>query len=151
MDSGHYYADYLCDDYDDFDWRQKMNTWNGVGRFTADPELKTTKSGKAVTTFCIAVDKKYGRDEKPNYIDCVAWEKRAETICKHFHKGKMIAVTGELETRMYEDKQGKSRKAVEVRVDEFSFCGDKDDKETAKTSQTGAESVLTDDEGELPF
>ena len=129
-----------------------MNTWNGMGRFTTDPELKTTKSGKSVTSFCIAVPKAY-KDDKPNYIDCVAWEKRAETICKYFRKGRMIAITGELETRMYEDKQGKSRKVTEVRVNEFSFCGDKDARETAKTSQTGAESTFTavEMEDELPF
>lgn len=127
-----------------------MNTWNGMGRFTADPELKTTKSGKAVTTFCIAVPKNYSRDEKPNFIDCVAWEKRAETICKNFRKGKMIAISGELETRMYEDKQGKTRKAVEVRVEKFSFCGDKDNKENTKTAQTEAKST-TEVEDELPF
>ena len=127
-----------------------MNTWNGMGRFTADPELKTTPSGKAVTTFCVAVPKNYNRDEKPNYIDCVAWEKRAETICKNFRKGKMIAISGELETRTYEDKQGKTRKVSEVRVEKFFFCGDKDNKETTKTAQKGAEST-TEVEDELPF
>ena len=128
-----------------------MNSIDIMGRFTADPELKTTPSGKAVTTFCVAVPKNYNRDEKPNYIDCVAWEKRAETICKNFRKGKMIAISGELETRTYEDKQGKTRKVSEVRVEKFFFCGDKDNKGTTKTAQTGAESVLTDDEVELPF
>lgn len=130
-----------------------MNTWNGMGRFTDDPELKTTQSGKAVTSFCVAVPNEYDKSAKPYYIDCVAWEKRAETICKHFHKGKMIAITGELQTRMYEDKQGKSRKAVEVRVDKFSFCGDKDNKETTKTVSRGAEDDFTavEMEDELPF
>lgn len=130
-----------------------MNNIDIMGRFTADPELKTTPSGKAVTTFCVAVPKNYSRDEKPNYIDCVAWEKRAETICKNFRKGKMIAISGELETRMYEDKAGKSRKAVEVRVEKFFFCGDKDNKETTKASQTSAESSFSavEMEDELPF
>lgn len=128
-----------------------MNNIDIMGRLTADPELKTTPSGKSVTTFCVAVPKNYSRDEKPNFIDCVAWEKRAETICKNFRKGKMIAISGELETRKYEDKQGKTRKAVEVRVEKFSFCGDKDNKGTTKASQTSAESVLRADEEELPF
>lgn len=130
-----------------------MNSVDIMGRFTADPELKTTKSGKAVTTFCVAVPKNYSRDEKPNYIDCVAWENRAETICKNFRKGKMIAISGELETRVYEDKQGKTRKVSEVRVEKFFFCGDKDNKETTKASQTSAESTFSavEMEDELPF
>lgn len=127
-----------------------MNNIDIMGRLTADPELKTTPSGKAVTTFCVAVPKNYSRDEKPNYIDCVAWEERAKTICKCFHKGKMIAISGELQTRMYEDNAGKTRKAVEVRVEKFSFCGDKDNKGTVKTAQKGAEST-TEVEDELPF
>lgn len=130
-----------------------MNNIDIMGRFTADPELKTTPSGKAVTTFCVAVPKNYSRDEKPNYIDCVAWEKRAETICKNFRKGKMIAISGELETRVYEDKQGKTRKVSEVRVEKFFFCGDKDNKGNTKASQTSAESTFSavEMEDELPF
>lgn len=128
-----------------------MNNWDGIGRFTADPELKVTPKGKNVTSFCIAVPNSYDKDAEPYYIDCVAWEKRAETICKCFHKGKMIAISGELQTRKYEDKAGKTRKAVEVRVEKFSFCGDKDNKETTKTAQKGAESGFTEMEDELPF
>lgn len=130
-----------------------MNNWNGMGRFTADPELKTTTSGKAITTFCVAVPNGYDKDADPYYIDCVAWGKRAETICRHFRKGKMIAITGELQTRKYEDHQGKTRKAVEVRVDDFSFCGDKDNGATAKAAQTDAEgnSSKEEIEEELPF
>lgn len=125
-----------------------MNNWNGMGRLTTDPELRTTQSGKSITSFCVAVPNRYDKDADPYYIDCVAWEKRAETICKHFRKGKMIAITGELQTRKYEDRQGKTRKAVEVRVDEFSFCGDKDNGGNAKSDEKGAESNL---EEELPF
>ena len=63
----------------------------------------------------------------------------------------LIAISGELQTRKYEDNAGKSRKAVEVRVEKFSFCGDKDNKETTKTAQKGAESTAVEMEDELPF
>lgn len=128
-----------------------MNSIDIMGRFTADPELKVTPKGKNVTSFCIAVPNSYDKDAEPYYIDCVAWEKRAETICKHFHKGKMIAISGELQTRKYEDNAGKTRKAVEVRVEKFFFCGDKDNKGTVKTAQKGAENTAAEVEDELPF
>lgn len=128
-----------------------MNSWNGMGRLTRDPELKTTQSGKSVTSFCVAIPNTYNKDADPYYIDCVAWGARAEAICRYFHKGKMIAVTGELQTRKYEDKQGNTRKATEVLVSGFSFCGDKFDGENAKAPQTVAETTIDYYEEELPF
>lgn len=99
-----------------------------MGRLTADPELKTTQNDISVTSFAIAVDRKYqpqGEERKADFIDVVAWRNNAEFICKYFGKGSMIAVEGEIQTRTYEDKNGNKRKAVEVVVDSVSFCGSK--------------------------
>ena len=99
-----------------------------MGRLTADPELKTTQSGISVTSFAIAVDRKYqpqGEERKADFIDIVAWRNQAEFICKYFKKGSMIGIEGEIQTRPYEDKNGNKRKAVEVVVDHVTFCGSK--------------------------
>ena len=99
-----------------------------MGRLTADPELKTTQSGISVTSFAIAVDRKYqpqGEERKADFIDIVAWRNQAEFICKYFKKGSMIGIEGEIQTRPYEDKNGNKRKAVEVLVDHVTFCGSK--------------------------
>lgn len=99
-----------------------------MGRLTAAPELKTTQSGISTVRFSIAVERRYnkqGEEKQTDFIDCVAWRQTAEFVSKYFNKGSMIAVIGSIQTRNYEDKNGNKRKAVEVQVDNVSFCGSK--------------------------
>ena len=99
-----------------------------MGRLVATPELRNTQTGLAVTSFTIAVDRSYvrqGEQRQADFINCVAWRNTADFITKYFQKGSMIAVTGSIQTRNYEDKNGNKRTAVEVIVDQASFCGSK--------------------------
>jgi single-strand DNA-binding protein len=99
-----------------------------IGRMTKDPDLKFTPSNVAVVAFTIAVERKYakpGEERKADFINCVAWRGTAEFIAKHFTKGQMINVVGELQVRSWDDTQGIKRYATEVIVDEVNFCGDK--------------------------
>ena len=101
-----------------------------MGRLVADPELRTTTSGKSVTSFCVAVDRSYvrqGEERQTDFINVVAWRKTADFITRYFHKGSMIAVQGSIQTRNYEDKNGNKRTAVEVLAGNVSFCGSKAD------------------------
>ena len=78
-----------------------------MGRITQDLDLKSTPSGAPVLTFTIAVERsfaKQGEERQADFITCVAWRKQAEFICKHFAKGRMIAIEGNLRTRNYEDR-----------------------------------------------
>lgn len=105
-----------------------INNVTLMGRLTAAPELKQTASGTSVTAFCIAVDRRYqpkDGEKQADFINCVAWRNTAEFITKYFNKGDMIAVTGEIQTRKYQDKSGNNRVAVEVVIDNASFCGGK--------------------------
>lgn len=104
-----------------------LNTAILMGRLTADPELKTTNSGISVTSFCVAVDRRYQKDgeKQADFLNVTAWRQNAEFICKYFHKGSMIAVQGSIQTRNYEDKNGNKRTAVEIVADNVSFCGSK--------------------------
>lgn len=104
-----------------------INNVTLVGRLTAAPELKQTPSGISVTTFCVAVDRRYQQngEKQADFINCVAWRKTAEFIAKYFGKGDVIGVTGEIQTRKFTDKNGNDRIAVEVIVDAASFCGGK--------------------------
>lgn len=95
------------------------------GRLADDPELKHTQSGVAVTSFTLAVDRYSKEERKTDWVDVVAWRQTAEFICKYFTKGSMIAVTGSIQTRNWEDKRGNKRKAVEIVAREVSFCGGK--------------------------
>lgn len=99
-----------------------------MGRLTADPELRTTTSGLSVCSFSIAVDRSYtrpGEEKQTDFINIVAWRQTADFVTKYFHKGSMIAVQGELQSRRYEDKQGNKRTAFEVVASNVSFCGSK--------------------------
>lgn len=98
-----------------------------MGRLTADPELRTTQTGKSVASFSLAVDRDFQQagEKQADFIGVVAWGKTAEFIDKHFRKGRMIAVVGRIQTRTYTDKDGNNRKAVEVVADKVSFTGEK--------------------------
>lgn len=107
-----------------------MNNCDFIGRLTASPELKATPNGKKVCNFTLAVERKFkGADGKPvvDFIDCVAWQNQAEFLCKWFDKGVRVGVTGELQTRMREDKDGKKFKVYEVLVNTVEFADGKRD------------------------
>ena len=101
-----------------------------MGRLVADPELRHTPNDIAVTTFTLAVDRSYSRagtERQTDFIDVVAWRQTAEFVCKYFSKCRMMAVTGSIQTRNYEDKQGNKRKAFEIVANDVSFADSKRD------------------------
>lgn len=102
-----------------------MNKAILMGRLTRDPELKHTPQGTAVATFPIAVNRRLSKDQQADFINCVAWRQQAEFICKHFHKGSMIAVVGSIQTRSWDGQDGKKNYATEIMVDEVYFTGSK--------------------------
>ena len=118
-----------------------LNCVTLMGRLTADPEVRTTTTGKSVCTFSIAVDRSFakaGEQRQTDFINIVAWENTANFISRYFAKGSMIAIQGYIQTRTYEDKNGNKRKAVELVADNVSFCGSK--------NETGSGSSFTRDD-----
>lgn len=112
-----------------------------AGRLTKDPELRRTGTGKAVTSFTLAVD----RDgEGVDFIPCVAWEKTGEFVGSYFTKGKLALVSGRLQIRSYTDKSGNKRTASEV-VCERVYFGEK------KTETPASFDQILDDDEALPF
>ena len=130
-----------------------MTTLNKVilmGRICKDLELKYTPSNVAVTSFTIAVDRRYQKDgnKQADFIPIIAWRSTAEFICKHFDKGKMINIVGRIETRSWE-KDGQKRYATEVIVDEVNCGGDKQKQEGVPVDDTGF--IPAEDDPNLPF
>lgn len=120
------------------------------GRLTAEPEIRKTNTGKSVTLFTLAVD----RDkEHTDFINCVAWEKKADFVGGYFDKGQEAVVSGRMTSRQYKDKDGKNRTAFEVMVENIDFCGKKDRAETPEKPryQEPPFQELSGDDGELPF
>ena len=98
-----------------------MNKVIEMGRLTADPELKKTKSsGLYVCSFTLAVNRP-GNREETDFLDCVAWRSTAELICKWLKKGSPVIVEGFLKTRTWEDKFGQKRKNTEIEVENVFF------------------------------
>lgn len=101
-----------------------------MGRLTRDPELKHTQSNISVSTFSIAVDRGYaraGEERQTDFIDIVTWRNTAEFVTRYFRKGQMIAVSGRLQTRKWQDNQGNNRTTYEVVADEVFFADSKKD------------------------
>ncbi|MBQ7860864.1 MAG: single-stranded DNA-binding protein [Clostridia bacterium] len=113
-----------------------LNCVTLMGRLVADPELRTTTTGKSVATFRIAVDRSFvrqGEQRQADFITIVAWESTANFVCRYFQKGSMIAIQGRIQTRNYEDNTGAKRTAFEVLASEVSFCGSKAETGTSVT------------------
>jgi len=106
-----------------------MNVAILMGRLTADPELRHTTSGIAVTSFSIAVDRytKAGEEKKVDFINIVAWRHTAEFVANYFRKGQLVAIEGSIQARKYQDKEGNNRTAFEVVANNVHFAEAKRD------------------------
>ena len=96
-----------------------------MGRLTRDPELRRTGSGIAVASFTVAVDRDFapkdGGDRETDFIDCVAWRQTGEFVSKYFTKGSMAVVSGRLQIRNWNDKDGNKRRTAEIVADNVYF------------------------------
>lgn len=100
-----------------------------MGRLTRDPELRRTGSGLAVAGFTVAVDRDFANkdsgERETDFIDCVAWRSTGEFVSKYFTKGSMAVVSGRLQIRSWEDKDGNKRRTAEIVADSVYFGGSK--------------------------
>lgn len=94
-----------------------------TGRLTREIELRRTQSGAAVASFTLAVDRSFKREGQPeaDFINCVAWNRSAETMAQYLHKGSLIGVDGRIQTRNYDNQQGQRVYVTEVVCDSFTF------------------------------
>lgn len=139
-----------------------MNSINLVGRLVQDPELKQTNSGKSVCSFTLAVSRPRVKDTT-DFINAVAWNQSAEYLANYGRKGNLVAVTGVLTSRKYDDKEGNHRTAFEVVCDLVSLCESRDKGQggtnttptynTANrgTTEASAQFVEMSNDDELPF
>jgi len=102
-----------------------------TGRLTKDPELRTTQSGLSVVSFNLAVDRPF-KDNNGNYgadfISCVIWRKAAENFCNFTSKGSLVGIDGRIQTRNYQDNDGKTVYVTEVLVESFTLLESKKDR-----------------------
>lgn len=123
-----------------------MNNVSLIGRLTTAPELKYTQSGTAYTRFSVAVDRAYtkqGEERQADFINIVAWQQKAEFICKYFMKGQRIGLTGEIRTGSYTDQSGNKRYTFDVVANNVYFCESKSNVNQAPTQNTNPVSQPT--------
>lgn len=124
------------------------------GRLTADPELKKTQSGVSVCSITVAVDRSYksGEEKLTDFFTVVCWRGLADMAAKYFTKGKEILVSGEMQSRKWQDDEGNNRVAWEIKADGIDFCGNKSEKsDTPSLTNQGAKMEEINSDDDLPF
>lgn len=108
-----------------------------IGRLTKDVDLKFTQSGKAVGSFNLAVNRNFKNqsgETEADFINCVVWDKKAETLANYTKKGSLLGVVGSIRTRNYENQQGQRVYVTEVLVDEYQFLDSRNDNQQSNQS-----------------
>lgn len=125
-----------------------MNKVVLVGRLTKDPELRyAAGSDIAVCKFTVAVNRAFKKDEA-DFINCVAFNKTAETIANYLVKGRQIAIAGRIQTDGYTAQDGTKRYTTDVVVESFDFC----DSNKSNSSNNSIDDDITPvDDGDMPF
>lgn len=123
-----------------------INNLTLVGRLTKDPELKYTGNGTAVATFTLAVNRNFTNqsgEREADFINCVIWRKPAETLANYAKKGVLIGVTGRIQTRSYDNQQGKKVYVTEVIADNFQLLESKKADSSQNTQVSGVSNSQT--------
>jgi len=125
-----------------------------TGRLTKDPELRYTKSDepKAFVNFCLAVSRDYKLADGSypvDFIDIVAWRKRAEFVCQYFKKGRLMTVEGRLQRDNWTDKNGTKRSTYKIVATNCYFSDSK--KDTNSTQDENNNDAPTFQDDDLPF
>ena len=105
-----------------------MNKWTGIGRLTKNSELRYTPSGVAITTFTLAVDRRFKNaqgERETDFFTIKTFKQLAELCAQYLDKGKLAGVSGELQIRTYDDKDGQKHWMTEIIADEVQFLSPK--------------------------
>lgn len=130
-----------------------LNQWQGMGRLTRDPELRSTASGIAVASFSLAIDRDYKTqdgEKKTDFVPVIAWRAKADFARKYLKKVRLVCVTGRLEQQDWTDQNGNKRTSWQVNAENFYFAGSRKSDEPAPPAEPQF-SELDDDGEELPF
>ena len=134
-----------------------MNRIILLGRICNEVDLRYTPNGKAVSRFCLAVDRPYTKDgnKEADFINCQVWGKSAENCAKYLDKGKQCAVDGRLQVRSYETQDGSKRWVTEVVADRVEFLSAPSKKEEQSIEEQAqevfGEEIVFDEADVLPF
>lgn len=132
-----------------------MNQITMLGRLTADPKYITTQTGKTIASFSLAVSKKYKDQEQTTFINCKAFDKKADVINQHFRKGHRILISGELVQEKYTNRDGQEVNTYSIIIQNLDLIEKREDaaqqagaiKQQVQNNGGG----ITPDDEDLPF
>lgn len=131
-----------------------MNRVFLIGRITKDIELRHTQSNISVVQFTLAVNrpKRQDKEQEADFINCVVWNKQAENLVKYVKKGNQIAIEGRIQTRSYENEEGKKVYITEVLANNVEFIGNNSNKvnDTEKQNQSNKTSYTAEEIDNMP-
>lgn len=131
-----------------------MNKVVLTGRLTKDPELRYTGTNIPVASFTLAVDRRFKKEgeQQADFIPIVAWQKTAEFCNNYFRKGQKVAVVGRIQTRNWDDTEGKKHYVTEIVADEVEFADSKKEQQSQPQQQNDSFYLMPgEDDDELPF
>ena len=113
-----------------------MNKVFLIGRLSRDPELRHTTSGMAVCQINVAISRRTGAGREPetDFINVVVWDKQAENVSRYLAKGRQVAVEGRIQTRSYDNNEGKRTYVTEVIATNVEFLGSASDNNNRQTT-----------------
>jgi len=114
-----------------------MNKVFLIGRLSRDPELRHTGTGMAVCQINVAISRRTGQGREPetDFINVVVWDKQAENVSRYLSKGRQVAIEGRIQTRSYDNNEGKRTYVTEVIASNVEFLGSANDNNNRAPSQ----------------
>lgn len=130
-----------------------MNNWNFTGNLGNDAEQKYTAGGDSVVSFSVGVKSGFGEKATTTWARCQMWGKRGESVLPYLTKGQLVGISGEVNMREWQDKEGQKKQSLEVRVNDLTLLGKKDGQQTqAQPLQERKPKPKFDDLGDdIPF
>lgn len=115
-----------------------MNVWSMTGHLGGDAETRYVKSGDAIVSFSVGVKAGYGEKATTTWARCAMFGKRGEAVAQYLTKGQLVGISGEVSLREWDDKEGQKRTSLEVRVNDLTLLGKRDD-QNARPAQRQAQ------------
>ena len=134
-----------------------MNSWNFTGNLGRDCDTRHPAAGDAVVSFSVGVKAGFGDKATTTWANCSMFGKRGESVAPYLKKGALVGISGELNNREYQDKEGQKRYSLDVRVSDLTLLGGKQSGDSAPSQPAkprnaqGAQGGAFDDSDEIPF
>jgi len=124
-----------------------MNNWNFTGNLGGDAEQRHTAGGDSVVSFSVGVKSGFGEKASTTWAKCSMFGKRGESVLPYLQKGQLVGISGEVNNREWQDKEGQKRMSLEVRINDLTLLGSKGDNPAKQTKEPS----FAGHEDDIPF